>query len=61
MNIIEAIKDDNLFRPFLGNDLGSWRAWFAALRVVYGLPVWDKASRAVVSAVYGPVARTVAT
>ncbi len=42
MNIIEAIKDENLFRPFLANaegELSSWWNWLAALRVVYGLPV----------------------
>lgn len=46
MNIIEAIKDDNLFRPFLGDDLVSWQGWFAALRAIYGMPLTDKASRA---------------
>lgn len=39
MNIIEAIRDDNLLRPFLGDELDSWRGWFAALRALYGLPI----------------------
>jgi hypothetical protein len=39
MNIIEAIQDENLFRPFFGDDLATWGAWNAALRCVYGLPV----------------------
>lgn len=39
MTIIEAILDRQLFRPFLGKDLKSWRNWFAALGCVYGLPV----------------------
>jgi hypothetical protein len=42
VNIIEAIKDPELFRPFLvGNKstLSSWKNWFTALRTVYGLPV----------------------
>ena len=39
MNIIQAIKDDRLFRPFLGDDLSSWRHWMTALRCVYGGPV----------------------
>jgi hypothetical protein len=39
MNIIEAIHDPKLFRPFLGDNLGSWQGWFTALRVLYGLPV----------------------
>ncbi len=47
MNIIEAIKDENLFRPFLGDELESWFNWLAALRVVYGLPV-PKSRRAIV-------------
>jgi hypothetical protein len=37
-NIIEAIEDPNLFRPFLG-DLASWVPWQTALRAVYGLPL----------------------
>jgi len=41
MNILQAIKDENLFRPFLADDgggLSSWSNWIAALRVLYGLP-----------------------
>jgi hypothetical protein len=36
MNIIEALQDDHLFRPFLG-DLSTWAPWKAALRALYGL------------------------
>ena len=39
MNVLEAIRDESLFRPFLGQNLRSWRFWMAALSVVYGLPV----------------------
>jgi hypothetical protein len=42
MNIIEAIKDKNLFQPFLqdsNGDLLSWYNWFAALRCLYGLKI----------------------
>jgi hypothetical protein len=42
MNIIEAIKDDQLFRPFLADRddrLSTWFNWFAALRTIYGLRV----------------------
>lgn len=39
MNILQAIRDEHLFRPFLGQNLRSWRFWMAALSVVYGLPV----------------------
>ncbi|MCC6127287.1 MAG: hypothetical protein IT426_20180 [Pirellulales bacterium] len=41
MDIIQAINDENLFRLYLGEDLDSWRNWFAALRVLYGLPILD--------------------
>ena len=39
MNIIEAVKDEEIFRPFLGEELESWRAWMIALRALYGLPI----------------------
>lgn len=48
MNIIQAIRDENLIRPFLGDDLGTWRNWLAALRVVYGRPVNSPRRRRVV-------------
>ena len=45
MNIIEAIQDRRLFRPFLAdkNDsIHSWCNWLVALRLLYGLPVKEK-------------------
>lgn len=42
MNIVQAIQDPNLFRPYLEGrnpDLSSWHNWLVCLRVVYGLPV----------------------
>lgn len=39
MNIIKAIKDKHLFRPFLedaNGDIKSWRNWLVALRCLYG-------------------------
>src|SRR2546421_127759 len=39
MNILSAIKDENLFRPFLGKRLQSWRPWGIALRALYGLAI----------------------
>ena len=39
MNIISAIEDQNVFRPFFGDNLRSWRYWMAALRCLYGMPV----------------------
>ncbi len=41
MNIIEAIADPQLFKPFLGDDLESWRNWLTALRALYGLPLTE--------------------
>lgn len=37
MNIVQAIYDKNLFRPFLGN-VKSWQNWITSLKVIYGLP-----------------------
>lgn len=48
MNIIEAIKDENLFRPFLGEDLESWKPWLTALRAMYGLPIKASQSKRLV-------------
>lgn len=39
MNILKAIGDPNLFRPFLGDDLSSWKQWGTALRCLYGLKI----------------------
>jgi len=41
MNIVEAIQEPKLFRPFLADkdgELDTWRPWMTALRVIYGLP-----------------------
>lgn len=48
MTILEAIKDQNIFRPFLGDDLTSWRAWQIALRALYGLPIKQDQNRQLV-------------
>lgn len=45
MNILSTIGDPNLFRPFLGEDLTSWRPWSVALRALYGLPITADASK----------------
>lgn len=42
MNIIQAIRDEQLFRPFLADRSGSlrsWHNWMSALRAVYGLGI----------------------
>jgi len=42
LNIVDAIKDENLFRPFFGSSIKTWRPWLVALRVLHGLPVTSK-------------------
>jgi hypothetical protein len=39
VNILQAIADKNIFRPFLGEDLSTWQAWNVALRCLYGLKI----------------------
>lgn len=36
MNIIEAIRDDQIFRPLFPN-LQSWRVWLVCLKAIFGL------------------------
>ncbi|QDT52247.1 hypothetical protein Pan44_02560 [Caulifigura coniformis] len=48
MNIIEAIRDEKVFRPFLEDvegGLGSWRNWMVALRASMGLPITAESSK----------------
>ena len=45
MNVIQAISDRKLFRPFLADredSLASWQNWGTALRCLYGLPLKSK-------------------
>jgi hypothetical protein len=56
MKIIEAIEDENLFRPFFGKkngkdsvtDLSTWKRWFTALRCLYGIPLHAEKSKELV-------------
>ena len=48
MNILTAIKDKNLFRPFLEDKNGSlktWQNWSVALRCLYGLKLKERHSK----------------
>jgi len=48
MNIIQAIEDANLFRPFLADASGSltsWSRWLVAMKVLYGMPIKSKSDR----------------
>lgn len=47
MNVIQAIQDENLFKPYLGDDLLTWRNWMTALRVTYGLPLKPRESEVI--------------
>lgn len=42
--ILDAVRDEKLLRPFLG-DLRSWWNWLIALRVLYGLPLINQRQR----------------
>lgn len=48
-DIITAIKDAHLFRPYVAGDgsLRSWRRWLAFLRVLYGLRLANAKQRAI--------------
>lgn len=53
MNVIEAIKDKEIFRPFLGEELQSWRGWMIALRALYGLPIRSERGQELVQSCTG--------
>jgi hypothetical protein len=48
MNILSAIKDPQLFQPFFGTDLTSWRPWSIASRALYGLPIKSEQGRTLI-------------
>lgn len=39
LTIVDAIKDENLFRPYFGDDYPTFKKWFICLRAIYGLPI----------------------
>ena len=39
MNILDAVRHPDIFKPFLGDRLRSWSNWMCVLRVIFGLPV----------------------
>jgi hypothetical protein len=51
VTILDAIADPNLFGPWF-KDPGTWRAWFAFLRALFGLPM-DAADRRIYRACTG--------
>lgn len=61
LTIIDAIKDENLLRPFLAdrNDsIKTWKNWQVALRCLYGLPINREASKELVKLCTGRDADT---
>jgi hypothetical protein len=51
MNIIEDIRDPQLFRPYLADksdSLATWSSWLTCLRVIYGLPLKTESQRRLV-------------
>lgn len=51
MNIIQAIRDEQLFRPYLqdrNGSLATWTRWMTCLRVVYGIPLTTPEQRRLV-------------
>jgi hypothetical protein len=57
VNILRAIKDENLFGPFFGNDLSTWMPWLVCLRAIYGLPITSKYGRRMLKQCTGRDAR----
>ena len=60
MTIIDAIRDENLFRHFLDRDgdLSSWSGWSHALRALYGLPIKSRSGRTLLNECSGRQTRT---
>jgi len=44
INIIEAIRDKNLFKP-LFRDIETWHSWEVYLKALFGLPIEDRTDR----------------
>lgn len=57
MNVVDAIRDPNLLRPFFG-EVRTWQPWLCALRAVYGLPITSRRGRALVLHATGRAAAT---
>lgn len=51
LSIVKAIRDRNLFRPYLADkddSLATWSSWLTCLRVIYGLPLKTESQRRLV-------------
>jgi hypothetical protein len=51
VTIIDAVEDQNLFRPLFKN-LDTWRAWLVVLKAIFALPM-DEADRTVFTSLTG--------
>jgi len=63
ISIIDACEDENLFLPYLGNDLKTWRRWLVMLRTLYGLHPrkWTSKERKLIKHCTGRDASTLPT
>jgi hypothetical protein len=48
LTIIDAIKDDELFKPYFGKKFPAFRKWRVALKAIYGIPIKAECDRQVI-------------
>lgn len=53
MNIIQACKDERLFRPYFGKEYRSFSTWRWVMRAIYGLPITSETGREFIQEVTG--------
>jgi hypothetical protein len=59
LTILDAIRDDNLFKPYFGKDYRTFAKWFICLRAIYGLPIRTEWGRKVFRQCTGRDARKI--
>lgn len=53
MNIIQACKDERLFRPYFGKEYPTFSTWRWIMRAIYGLPITSEKGREFIQQVTG--------
>lgn len=53
MNIIQACKDERLFRPYFGKEYPTFSTWRWVMRAIYGLPIRSEKGREFIKQVTG--------
>lgn len=53
MNIIQACKDERLFRPYFGKEYPTFSTWRWVMRAIYGLPITSEKGREFIREVTG--------